>query len=410
MRQERHPPPLNIPPDDRSGATALLTGGGHMAGWALLLTLLASPNMGLAPGENKMRVYVGTYTDGKSQGIYLFELDSDTGKMTPAGLATETTNPSFLAIHPNHRFLYAVNEIGEFGGKQSGAVSAFAIDPASGRLALLNQQPSGGGAPCHITVDREGKHVLVANYAGGSVAVLPIQPDGRLGAATAFVQHHGSSVNRQRQEAPHAHSINLDAANRFAFAADLGLDKVLVYRFDPAKGTLAANDPPAAQVDPGSGPRHFAFHPSGRFAYVINEMGSTVTAFRYHSRTGTLEPLHTLSTLPAGFAGSTSTAEVQAHPSGKFLYGSNRGHDSIAIFRIDPETGRLTTAGHQPTGGKTPRNFGIDPTGTYLLAANQGSDNIVVFRIDPETGRLTPTGQVVEVPSPVCVKFLPAGR
>jgi 6-phosphogluconolactonase len=250
--------------------------------------------------------------------------------------------------------------------------------------------------------------VLVANYGGGSVSVLPIQSDGRLGPATGFVQHEGSSVNPRRQERPHAHSMNLDAANRFAFAADLGLDKVLVYRFDANRGTIVPNDPPAATVAPGSGPRHFAFHPRGRNAYVINEMTSTVTAFRYDAGRGRLTELHTISTLPQGFTGNNSTAEVQVHPSGRFLYGSNRGHDSIAIFSIDSDTGRLTQVGHQPTGGRTPRNFGIDPTGVYLLAANQESSTVTVFRIDPRTGRLTPTGQTVNVPVPVCVKMMAA--
>jgi 6-phosphogluconolactonase len=246
----------------------------------------------------------------------------------------------------------------------------------------------------------------VANYGGGSVACLPIGEDGRLGDATAFIQHKGSSVNPQRQREPHAHSINLDAANRFAFVADLGLDKVLVYRFDPSAGTLEPNDPPAAVIASGSGPRHFAFHPSGRFAYVINELNSTVTAFAYDAERGTLQTLQTVTTLPEGFDGKSFPAEVQVHPSGKFLYGSNRGHDSIACFAIDAATGRLTPIGHEPTQGKNPRNFGIDPTGAYLLAANQDGDNVVAFRIDPATGKLSPTGQSIRVPMPVCVKFM----
>jgi 6-phosphogluconolactonase len=240
--------------------------------------------------------------------------------------------------------------------------------------------------------------------------VLPIEPDGRLGKATAFVQHHGTGPNPQRQEGPHAHCINLDAANRFAVVADLGLDKVLVYRFDPVKGTLTPNDPPSVAVAPGAGPRHFAFHPNGRNAYVINEIASTVTAFRYDAQRGVLEPLQTISTLPKDFHGNNSTAEVQVHPSGKFLYGSNRGHNSIAIFAIDPMTGRLTPVGHQSSQIKTPRNFGIDPTGTYLLVANQDSDSIVVFRIDTQTGDLQPTGTKVEVPVPVCVEMMPMKR
>jgi 6-phosphogluconolactonase len=337
-------------------------------------------------------------------------MDQASGKLTPAGVVGEAVNPSFLAIAPNHRFLYAVNEIGDFGGTNCGAVSAFAIDPSSGKLTLLNQESSRGSGPCHLIVDKQGKNVLVANYGGGSVAVLPIRPDGRLGPATAFIQHQGSSVNPQRQKEPHAHSMNLDAANRFAFAADLGLDKILVYRFDPNQGTLVPNEPTAAVLTPGCGPRHFAFHPSGRWAYVIDEIDSTVTALRYDAKIGALKSLQTVSTLPEGFTGSNSTAEIQVHPSGKFLYGSNRGDNSIAIFTIDPDTGLLTSAGRQSTQGKTPRGFGIDPTGSLLLAANQDSDSIVVFRIDPESGKLEPTGQVVDVPMPVCVQVIPAGR
>lgn len=360
----------------------------------------------MAEKMKKLLVYVGTDTGKSSKGIYAFDLDLESGAPTSVTLAAETVNPSFLAIHPSHRFLYAVNEIGKFSGMKSGAVTAFAVDPQTGKLTFLNQQPTKGSYPCHIIVDNHGRYVFVANYGGGSVAVLPIQADGRLGEATAFIQHEGKSVNPQRQEAPHPHSINLDAANRFAIVADLGLDKLLVYRFDLTKGTLHANDPPFASVAPGAGPRHFAFHPNGRFAYIINELNSTVTAFRYDAQSGTLTELQTVSTLPEGFEGSNTTAEVQVHPSGKFLYGSNRGHDSIVIFAIDPD-GRLRYVSHQPTQGKTPRNFGIDPTGTYLLAANQDSDNIVIFRIDKQTGKLQPTGYIVEVPTPICVKMMP---
>ena len=353
-------------------------------------------------------VYVGTYTGPKRKGIYVYRMDPATGTMTSLGVAAEIKSPSFLAIHPNRRFLYAVNEIDEFAGKKSGAVSAFAIHPETGKLTFLNQQPSGGGGPCHLVVDKAGTHVLLANYDGGSVEVLPVQEDGRLGEPSAFIQHNGSSVDPQRQEGPHAHSINLDAANRFAVAADLGLDKLLVYRFDTDKGTLVPNNPPSASVKPGAGPRHLAFHPQGHTAYVINEMQSTVTVFAYDAERGALKELQTISTLPRGFKGETSTAEVQVHPSGKFLYGSNRGHDSIAVFSIDAHKGTLTTIEHQSTQGKTPRNFAIDPSGAYLLAENQDSDTIVVFRINPETGRLKPTGQVIQVPSPVCVKFVAA--
>jgi 6-phosphogluconolactonase len=386
---------------------------------ALVLLIPAAARTAHAPAQakkaanmQKLWVYVGTYTGAKpadSKGIYLFELDLPSGKLTPRGLAAEVNSPSFLAIHPNHRFLYAVNESDQFKGQKTGAVSAFAIDAKTGKLTLLNQQPSGGEGPCHLVVDREGKHVLAANYGGGSACVLPIGSDGKLGKATAFVQHEGSSVNKERQEKPHAHSIHLDPENHFAIVADLGLDKVMVYKYDAVKGTLKPNDPPAATVPPGSGPRHFAFHPKGKYAYAINELKSTVTAFQYDPKEGVLKPVQTVTALPKGYKKPSWTAEVQVHPSGKFLYGSNRGHNSIAVFGIDSKTGKLTPIGHQDKDIKTPRNFGMDPAGTVMLVANQDSGSIVVFRIDPKTGRLTPTETVVKVPKPVCVKMMPAG-
>jgi 6-phosphogluconolactonase len=380
----------------------------------VLLLAAAAPALTEQPAKepqiDKLWVYIGTYTGKTSKGIYRCELDLATGKLSAPKLVAEVSNPSFLALHPNQRFLYAVGEVGNFGGKKTGGVSAFAIDPKTGDLALLNQQASGGAGPCHIVVDKEGKNALVANYGGGGAAALPIQADGKLKEASAVVQHQGKSVNPKRQEAPHAHSINLDPGNRFAFVADLGLDKVMVYRFDPAKGTLTANDPPAAAVTGGAGPRHFAFHPSGKYAYVINELANTVTAFSYDPDRGVLKELQTVTTLPADFKGTSYTAEVVVHPSGKFLYGSNRGHDSIAVFAIDAATGKLTPAGHQAAGIKTPRNFNSDPTGTYLLVGNQGGDNVMVFRIDPKTGELKDTGNKIEVGAPVCLKMLPVPR
>ncbi len=372
--------------------------------WAAMLGLLAFTSADA--GEDRMVVYIGTYTGGGSKGIHVFHLNPSSGALDPAGVGEGVTNPSFLALHPGGRFLYAACETGNYGGKKTGSVAAFAVDPKTGALTLLNQQPSEGTSPCHLVVDREGKHVLVANYSSGTVAALPVGGDGRLGPATSVAKHEGSSVNPRRQKEPHAHSINLDAAGRFAFAADLGIDKVMVYRFDPGKGTLAAHDPAFAAMAPGSGPRHFAFHPGGRYAYVINELLSTVTAFGYDAERGTLKEIQTVTTLPQDFQGNNSTAEIRVSPDGRFLYGSNRGHDSLAIFSIDPETGRLTPSGHQPTGGKTPRNFGIDPSGTWLLAANQNSDTVVAFRIDRATGKPQPTGTVLQVSKPVCVKFL----
>jgi 6-phosphogluconolactonase len=354
-----------------------------------------------------IRVYIGTYTGGESKGIYLLQLDRETGALTSKGLVGEKASPSFLAIHPNGSLLYSANEVSEWQGKKSGFVTAFKIDPKTGGLTELNAQSSHGEGPCHLVVDRLGKTVLVANYGGGSVTAIPIEADGKLGEKAHTQQHKGSSIDPARQKEPHAHSINLDAANRFAIAADLGLDKLLLYRFDPAKSLLTPNTPPSTSLAPGGGPRHFAFHPDGHHAFAILEMTSKAVPLTYDSERGTFAPGTSVSTLPEGFKGGSSTAEVQVHPSGKFLYVSNRGHDSIAMFSIDQETGGLTAIGHQPTGGKTPRNFGIDPSGNFLLAANQDSGTVVVFRIDPATGKLTPTGQSVKVPMPVCVKFAP---
>jgi 6-phosphogluconolactonase len=353
-------------------------------------------------------VYVGTYTGEKSRGIYAYRLDLASGRCAPLGLVAELKSPSFLAIHPNRKFLYSVNEISDLNGKPTGGVSALALDASTGKLTLLNQQSSEGAGPCHLVVDRSGKTVLVANYGGGSVAALPIGTDGRLGPAASAIKHTGSSVNPARQKEPHAHSINVDPDNRFAMAADLGLDKVLVYRLDPAASKLSANDPPSVAVKPGSGPRHFAFHPSGKFAYVINEILCTVTAFAYDPPRGQLTERQTITTLPEGvkLVPEFSTAEVQVHPSGKFVYGSNRGHDSITMFAVNDADGTLRFVENKSTGGKTPRGFGIDPTGTFLLAGNQDSHTITVFRIDPQSGKLTATGDPLEVGSPVCVKFL----
>jgi 6-phosphogluconolactonase len=372
----------------------------------VMLTSMAEAQSVAEGAPGRLWVYFGTYTRQDSKGIYLAQLDLATGQLDVTGLAAEVTNPSFLALHPNRPLLFAVGEISGFAGGKGGAVSVFSIAPKTGMLTPLNQQSSQGAGPCHLVVDRTGQCVLVANYGGGSIACLPIQSDGRLGEATSAIQHHGSSVDPRRQQGPHAHSINVDPANRFAFVADLGLDKVLVYQLDPALGKLTPNDPPGTSVAPGAGPRHFAFHPNGRYAYVINEMGSTVTAMCYDASRGTLEVLDSVSTLPQDFTGKSTTAEVQVHPSGKFLYGSNRGHDSIAAFAIDPATGRLRLIGHVSTQGKNPRNFAIDPTGTFLLAANQDTHNVVVFRIDPASGQLTPTGHSASVSMPVCIKML----
>jgi 6-phosphogluconolactonase len=359
-----------------------------------------------------MWLYVGTYTSGKStsKGIYLLELDPASGAVVNKGTAAKLTDPSFLAIHPSRKFLYAVNELDEINGKQGGGVSALAVDPTTGMLSLLNQQSSVGSGPCHLTVDGTGRNVLVANYGSGSVACLPVQSDGSLNRATAFIQHEGKSVDPSRQRSPHAHSINLDPGNKFAFAADLGLDKILIYRFDAERGLLAPNNPAFALVAPGSGPRHLAFHPSGRFAYVISEMANTLTGFSYDAEDGTLSEIQSISTLPAEYKGRSYTAEVQVHPTGKFVYGSNRGHDSIAIFTADPVTGKLAVKGFESTQGKNPRNFIVDPSGNYLLAENQDSDSIAVFRINAETGELRSVGEPVHIPRPVCIRMIAKPR
>jgi 6-phosphogluconolactonase len=358
--------------------------------------------------NSRYLVYVGTYTqgDGHAKGIYAFRYDASTGGTSSPELAVETTNPSWVALAPNGRFLYAVNELGNYEGPNNGGLSAFAVDQATGTLTFLNEVATRGADPCYVSVDRTGKYVLVANYTGGSIAVFPILADGKLGAATAFVQHTGRGTNPERQEGPHAHSIMLTPDNRFAIVNDLGLDELLVYRFDSTKGTLVPNDPPFAKLDAGAGPRHFALAPNRQFAYVINEMGRTVTAFSADLHAGVFEPIQYVKTLPKDFKGRNDDAEIEVHPSGRFLYASNRGDDSIAIYAIDPAKGTLKQIADVPTGGKEPRSFAIDPTGKFLFVANQNSDNIVIFRIDRKSGQLTPTGEKLGVPSPVCIKFL----
>ncbi len=376
---------------------------------ALLLALLPL-SLSAAPVTKKSTylVYVGTYTEegSKSKGIYAYRYDAATAQITPLGLAAETTNPSFVAPSPNGKYLYAVNEIGNYKGPNSGGVSAFSIDHATGKLTFLNEVASSGADPCYIIVDQTGKYVLVANYTGGSVAVFPVLADGKLGEASSFVQHTGHGTNPERQEAPHAHSIDLSPDGRFAMVDDLGLDELLVYKFDRAKGLLTPNDPPFAKLDAGAGPRHFVLRPDGKFAYVVAEMGHTVTVLSNDAASGRLQPVQSITTLPKDFQGRNDDAEIQMHPSGKFLYASNRGEDTIVVYSIDAAKGTLTQVASVPTGGKEPRSFEIDPTGQLLFAENQKSDNIVVFKIDQKTGNLTPTRKVLDVASPVCLKFL----
>ena len=352
-------------------------------------------------------VYVGTYThtlahvQANGEGIYVFTLDHATGALNRVSITKDIYNPSFLTVEPSHRFLYATTE-----AKPVGEVHAFAIDPNTGGLTFLNRQSSHGGDPCHLVADATSSHLIVVNHEDGVVAEYPIRADGSLGPASDTVRHVGSSVDPIHQKGPHAHSVNIDRTNRFALVCDKGIDKVMVYRIDRESGKLVPNDPPSVTERPGSAPRHLAFHPSGRFAFAINELASTLTAFTFDSQTGVLVEIETVSTLPANFTGHNSTADVRVHPNGKFIYGSNRGHDSIVSFAIDQETGKLTFLAHISTHGQVPRNFNIDPTGALLLVANQNTDTIVAYAIDQATGSLTPTGAITAVPTPVCIHFV----
>jgi 6-phosphogluconolactonase len=368
-----------------------------------LMVLAATPS----PQKHEYMLFMGTYTNkgSNSEGIYAYGYDAQSGKVSPLGLAAQTANPSWITLSADGRFLYAVNE------ETSGKLSAFSIDRdtdgrPTGKLTLLNQVASVGADPCYITLDRTGKYALVANYTSGNLFVVRIREDGGFGDGATVMYHTGHSVNPERQKSAHVHSVNLSPDNRFAYVDDLGIDGLLVYQFDSGKGSLKAN-PKYPTFDPGAGPRHFAMHPSGKFAYVISEMQGTVTALSNDPAGGTLQRLQTISTLPKDFKGQIEAAEIAIHPSGKFLYASNRGDgNSIAVFAIDADKGTLTPIEYKSTQGKTPRSFEIDPTGTRLFVANQDSDNIVVFRIDQKTGQLTPTGQVLDADSPVCLKFL----
>jgi 6-phosphogluconolactonase len=345
-------------------------------------------------------VYFGSHRSGPNVGFSLAHFNSDTGALTKPEFLLDARAPAFFTIHPDGRHLYTVNS-GDPGG-----VSAYAIDPANGHLKLLNRELAGGGDTSYLSLDQTGRFALAANYQGGNIAVFALKPDGSLGDWTAFVQHTGKSIDPERQTHPYAHSIITDPTNRFALVADLGVDKVFVYRFDATTGTLRPNNPPSVSVAPGSGARHVKFHPNGRWVYLINEIASTVIGFDWDSAKGVLTEFQTISTLPAGFKGTSACAELEIHPNGKFLYGSNRGHDSLAVFGIDPANGHLTAIEHVPSAGKTPRNFAFDPTAKWILCTNHDSNNAVVFRVDPTTGRLTQTGPPIPVPYPFCERFL----
>ena len=366
---------------------------------ALFLLVLWSSSMA---ASTEFFVYVGTYTRSNSRGIYVYRFDSGSGKLSPLGLAAEASNASFLAVHPGNQFLYAVNE------DPVGSLTSFVIDKSNGKLRRINTVSSRGGGPCHLVLDETGKWLFVANYNNGSVASFPVRSDGSLGEAAGFVQHSGSSVHPQRQAGPHAHSVTLSPDNRFLIVTDLGLDQILVYRFDPKSGGLTPNNPAITKVDAGSGPRHFTFAPDGEKAWVLNEMTATITTLKYDKATGVLTPIQTTSTLPSQFAGARSAAEIAVHPNGRFLYTSNRGHDTIAIFSIDPGTGLIRPGKWVSTRGRTPRNFAIDPSATFLFAANQDSNSLAVFRLDPKAGGLETLGDVVETPIPVSVVFAAA--
>jgi len=373
---------------------------------SLCLVASLSLLLPLAGFAGESLVYFGTFTGAKSKGIYLSRFVSATGTLTAPELAAEIENPTFLAVAPGEHFLYAVSEVNKIGDKDTGAVVAYAVDAKTGKLTPLNRQNSGGPGPCHISVDATGKCLLVANYAGGSIAALPIHADGSLGEAATFIQHAGSSVNTNRQAGPHAHSIYPSPDNRFVLNCDLGLDIVFTYHFDANAAKLEAVGPPFARPANGSGPRHLVFSADGKFVYVINEMGGTITVFSYAATNAAMNEVQMISSLPRDFSGQNTSAEIALHPSGKFLYASNRGHDSIALFSMDQKTGKLTFVEHQSTMGRTPRHFAIDPAGRWLMAENQASDSVVIFSIDLDTGKLKPTGQTLSVVAPVCAVFV----
>ncbi len=379
-----------------------------MKSFRLLLAFVSLAASAFAASEpTEYWTFFGTYTGAKSKGIYAAKFDTRTGKFGVPQLAAEITNPTFLAVHPNGRWMYAIGEVGNFGGRKSGSIAAYTIDASSGKLTALNTQPSGGAGPCHVFVDQTGKCVLAANYGGGSVTSVPIKDDGSLAEPGSFIQHTGSSVNKGRQEGPHGHCIITDPSNRFALACDLGLDKVLIYKLDTSTATLTPNDPSFGSTAPGAGPRHIAFHPNGKFAFVISELDCTMTTFAWDGKRGALTAIDAVSTVPGERQKSYSTAEVQVHPNGKFVYGSNRGHNSIAVFTVDQSTGKLTRIQNESTQGKTPRHFTLDPTAHFLIVENQDSGDVFVYSVDQNTGRLAPTGEKIEVGSPVCAVFVP---
>ncbi len=365
----------------------------------LLIGILAAASLSAQAQSSKEIMYVGTYSIRGSEGIYVFEFDRKAGTMQPLQSVSNAKSPSFLAIHPSGKYLYSVNEAAD----KLGGVSSYAIDKTTGKLQFMNGQSSLGGSPCYISIDQTGKTAFVANYGGGSLAVLPINTDGTLKAASDSVQDVGSGPNTKRQEKAHVHSATISPDNRFVYVADLSTDKLNIFETDVKTSTVKPASMPFASVKPGSGPRHSAFHPNGKYAYLVEELTSTVAVFSRNTKTGALTMIEdNVKTLPAGFTGENTSADIHVDPSGKFLYQSNRGANTLAIFAIGND-GKLTKVGDQPTEGKTPRNFLIDPKGDFVFVAHQDSDNITIFKRDQKTGKLTYTGQSVKVPAPVCV-------
>lgn len=388
----------------RSRRTFLRTTVAGLLAWPLLVGCAHTPTTQSAGQQYLM--YVGTFAKPEAESIFLYRVDAQTGAMTRVSGFRAGANPSFLTLDNKHRNLYAVNELSEYQGAPGGAVSAFAVDGRTGNLTLRNQQPSRGASPCYISLDATEKVALVANYAGGNVTALPVQADGQLAPPSYTDQHRGHGPHKNQNTA-HAHSFLPDPGNRFAFALDLGTDTVYSYRLLPSQGTVQRQATPAYVTQPGAGPRHLAFHPDGRRAYLINELNSTLVALRYDATKGTFQEIETVSTLPTNFTEFNACADVHVSPNGRFVYGSNRGHNSIVVFAIDPATGKLTLVEHVTGPINWPRNFTLDPAGRLLLVANQNGNSIVAYRVDPQTGRLTATGNTTEVPAPVCLKMLP---
>jgi 6-phosphogluconolactonase len=373
----------------------------YLAGLSIIMCAVENFGASLNSGQTKYFVYVGTY----SNSIYAYRFDAKTEKLDPMGTVGEVVNPSFLAADRDYRFLYAVSEV---EGDVNGGVAAFSIDRKKGSLKFLNSASSAGVAPCHLVVDKTTKMLIVANYGTGGVSAFPIEHDGRLGAMSSLIEAHGSSVNHERQAGPHAHEVVISADNRFVYVPDLGLDQIRIYPLDPSQAKLAANNHSFAKVDPGSGPRHMAFGPSGKFAYALSELKSVITIFSHDPSTGNLKSIQSVSTLPSGYSGENAPAEIEVDKAGQFVYASNRGHDSIAVFAIDEASGTLRQIQIVPSQGQEPRGMQIDPTGQFLFVGNHKSNRCVVFRIDPKTGQLTSAGKPIEVPTPVAFQFVPA--